>query len=113
MTFGPTTILSRDGTTSTEPNNHILRTHQIVSLPGDCPVLTRPDTTLHGRVSLRVDSSGQATDVKLTETTGDRCGDRMLVDMAGDLWYHWLPDGHHPAPVDVSQPITLYTVDND
>lgn len=111
--FGPTTIVLRDGTKSTEPADHVLRTHQIVRLPGDCPVLSRPDTVLHGRVSLRVDSSGRATVVKLTESTGDPCGDRVLVDMAGNLWYGWLPDGRHPAPVDVSQPVTVYTVGND
>jgi hypothetical protein len=111
--FGPTTILLKDGGTATEPAEHVLRTHQLVRLPEDCPVLTRPDSILNGRVSLRVDSAGQAEVVKLTESTGDRCGDQMLIDMAGALLYRWIPNERYPAPLDVNQPVTLFAVDDD
>lgn len=44
---------------------------------------------------------------KLTRSTGDRCGDEILTEMADALVYHWLPTERFPAPVDLLQPVTV------
>lgn len=106
--FGPPSVRESDGRTWTAPDDRILPAERGVRLERQCLALLRPDRTpLHGRVQLRVKASGRVDVLALPGSTGDPCGDRILEDVAGDLWYHWLPSARFPAPVDVVQPVTL------
>jgi hypothetical protein len=106
--FGPPSIDVPGGGTWVEPPERVLEVDRAVDLPPGCRALSRAGgATLHGRVRLRVDSAGLAGVVQLAESTGHPCADRAMALVAGDLWYHWLPDARFAAPVDLVQPVTL------
>lgn len=106
--FGPPTISAQDGTDWTEPPERVLPAERAVRLDPDCVALITGDRMpLRGRVRLRVKASGRVDVLGLPESTGDACGDRIAKEVAGDLWYHWLPNDRFPAPVDLVQPVVL------
>lgn len=106
--FGPPIIRVADGSTWTEPPDRVLPAERGVRLEGACSALLREGgTPLRGRVRLRVRASGRVDVLGLPRGTGEDCGDRILREVAADLWYHWLPNERFPAPVDLVQPVTL------
>ena len=110
--FGPPAITTEDGVFRTEPPRGELRTQRLVRLPAECAALSpRGRTFLTGRVRLRVDASGNASVVELTEGTGEWCGDEALTTVADALRYRWLPDERFPAPVELVQPVMLAEVE--
>lgn len=109
VTFGPPRIAGRDGVVRTEPGERVLATRRLVPDQRGCTALARPpENPLRGAVRLRVGSSGRAVSLGVTESTGHACADRVLVEVADALRYHWLPDDRYPAPVDLVQPVGLY-----
>lgn len=53
---------------------------------------------------LRIKASGRVDVMGLASGTGDPCADGTPAEVAGALWYHWLPNDRAPAPVLVEQP---------
>ncbi|MGD2069185.1 MAG: hypothetical protein PVI57_10970 [Gemmatimonadota bacterium] len=109
--FGPPVIWSHDGSLWPEPPERHLEARRGVQLPALCAGLARPARApVRGRVRLRVSSTGQAEVMRLTESSGDLCADRVLTDVANSLLYRWLPNERFPAPVELLQPVTLTAV---
>jgi len=109
--FGPPLITTPDGTLVQEPPERRLQVVRLTRLPADCDVLGQaPERLIRGSVKLRVDPGGYAKAAELATSTGHRCADAMIVDIAGDLQYHWLPSERFPAPVELVQPVTLVEV---
>ena len=106
--FGPPAITASDGAVVQEPPERRLQIVRLMRLPANCDVLRRLGSTLvRGSVRLRVDPGGYAKGVGLAESTGHTCADQMIMRLAGDLQYHWLPNERFPAPVELVQPVTL------
>ena len=106
--FGPPTITAADGLARTEPPDRFLEADRLVLMPEDCAVLAAErQAPFHGSVQLRVKASGRVDVAGMVESTGASCVDAVLQTVAGDLWYHWLPDERFPPPVDVTQPMSL------
>jgi hypothetical protein len=68
-------------------------------------------TPLRGYVRLQVLASGRTLVAGIDESTGDRCADRVILDLARDLLYRWIPNERFPAPVQLIQPVTLIETD--
>ena len=106
--FGPPEIVTGDGTIAKEPPDRTLRAGRVVQLPIMCAGLAQwGSTPSTGTVRLRVNAAGRVDKAQLTRGTGDSCADQVIITVAGSLWYHWLPNDRFPAPLDLSQPITL------
>lgn len=105
LLFGPPTISAPDGSLWTEPPDRVLQADHGVRLPAGCTELE--GMPLHGTVRLRVRASGRVDRATLTESTGSRCGDEVVAMVATDLWYQWLPNDRFPAPVELTQPVTV------
>lgn len=106
--FGPTIVRLADGSGWEAPSDRVLSADRDVRLPEECLHLAgeeRPPMT--GRVGLRIKASGRVDVMGLASGTGDPCADGVLSEVAGALWYHWLPNDRAPAPVLVEQPVTL------
>lgn len=106
--FGPPRIFRSDGTIAEEPPDRVLETARLMGMPPIC--LSRaipPSAPGSGQVRLTVNDVGRIGAVSLHQSTGDSCWDAVAVRVAGDLWYHWLPDARFPAPVELLQPITV------
>ncbi|HZD05882.1 MAG TPA: hypothetical protein VE173_13230, partial [Longimicrobiales bacterium] len=90
--FGPPTIGEPDGSPWTAPRDRVLRAKRGVRLEPACtPLLREERTPRRGRVQLRVRPSGRVDVLDLAGSSGDLCADRVLREVAADLWYHWLP----------------------
>ena len=110
VVFGPTVVRLADGADWTAPPERVLWAERAVRLQDACLGLAseaRPPAT--GRVGLRIKPSGRVDVLGLAASSGDPCADRVLSEVAGDLWYHWLPNEQFGAPVEVEQPVTLMT----
>jgi hypothetical protein len=90
------------------PPERVLMAERAVRLGEGCfPLTNEGRTPIGSRVGLRIRSSGRVDVLGLLASTGDPCADRLLTEIAGDLWYHWLPNQRFQAPVNVEQPVTL------
>lgn len=112
VTFGPPMILLAGGLERQEPPDRVLEAREvdISGIPREvgCEGLRPGD--LHGRravIRLRVGPDGRTRQPAVAEGSGDSCVDRVLVAVAGTLWYRWLPDAGAPAPVDLLQPMEV------
>lgn len=106
--FGPPRITAPDGTVVQEPPERRLQVVRLMRLPANCDVLHQtPELLVRGSVRIRVDPGGYAKAVEVAESTGHACADQVIMRLAGDLQYHWLPSERFPAPVDLVQPVTL------
>ena len=106
--FGPPTVRIEGGADWTAPPERVLIADRAVRLGEGCfPLTNQGRTPIGSRVGLRIRSSGRVDVLGLLDSTGDSCADRLLTEIAGDLWYHWLPNERFQAPVDVEQPVTL------
>ncbi len=111
--FGPPEIFTSDGSVWQEPPDRVLEARRILELPDDCADLVLAGREpMSGLVRLRVPVDGRVDRVELTQTTGDACGDRVILAVADALLYRWLPNDQFPAPVDLIQPITLREMRN-
>jgi hypothetical protein len=91
----------------------VLEARPILELPDDCADLVPTGREpMSGLVRLRVPVDGRVDRVQLTQSTGDDCGDRVILAVADALLYRWLPNDQFPAPVDLIQPITLRELRN-
>lgn len=109
--FGPPQITTADGAVVQEPSERRLQVVRLMRLPANCDALRQvPELLIRGSVRLRVDPGGYAEVMEVVESTGYTCADQMLVELAGDLQYHWLPSERFPAPVHLVQPVTLVEV---
>lgn len=108
--FGPPSVRQTDGSHWTAPPERVLPAERDVRLETECLALASGGRMpLRGGVQLRVRPSGRVDVLGLPRSTGDACGDRIVKEVAGALWYRWLPDERFPAPVEVDQPVTLIT----
>jgi hypothetical protein len=118
LRFGPPIIHLADGTTEPEPEDRVLDRERIAI--ADLEVaLTCADSFLagsdprEGDVRLVVNPLGYASVVRLERSTGDRCADEALVAAADALWYRWIPNDRHRAPVELVQPIRIQAVSTE
>ena len=108
LLFGPPLVRVEDGEDWTAPPERVLSAQRGVRLETRClDLASQGRTPRAGRVGLRIRASGRVDVLGLLEGTGDPCADRILTEVAGDLWYHWLPDERFAAPVTVEQPVTV------
>ena len=108
LLFGAPEIYGPDGSASAEPPTRVLEADRKIKLPSSCTRLLevgRTPTT--GDVWLRVNDSGRVDTVEVVGSTGDLCADGVIMRVAGDLWYRWLPSERFPAPVELIQPVTV------
>ena len=103
--FGPPDIFEVDGSLSREAPDRFLEVDRIVRVSSDCSEEGRAPAS--GKVGLTLSASGRVHTVELVESTGGRCGDEVIVAVASDLLYRWLPSERFPAPVRLIQPITV------
>jgi len=108
VTFGPPMIFEADGSVTLEPPDRVLQADRILGLPTECEALLERDRTpAQGLVRLQVVASGHTIVGGLEESTGDECADEVILTVANDLLYRWIPSDRFPAPVDLLQPVTL------
>jgi len=106
--FGAPTVVIADRAAWTAPPERVLSAEREVRLPDDCfGLASEARTPIGSRVALRIRASGRVDVLGLVASSGDRCADQVLKDVAADLWYHWLPNERFEAPVNVEQPVTL------
>lgn len=106
--FGPPKIFQRDGSVSVEPPERVLETSRIMSLPTGCGNLIQEDRMpARGEVRLQVVASGHTQVEGIEASTGDECADQVVLTLANDLLYRWIPSERFPAPVELIQPVTL------
>lgn len=106
--FGPPAIEVDGGAISQEPSHRVLHARRLVAPPPGCgPGDWSNPPTASGDVRLVVNAEGLVDEVRLTGSTGYRCWDALVMRVAGDLLYHWLPSERFPAPVELHQPITV------
>lgn len=105
LVFGPPDIRGPGGALIREERR--LEVEHVLALPPECALAREGGLPARGRVALRVWTSGHADVTDLVESTGTECGDAVMTDVAGALWYRWLPSERFPAPVDLIQPVTL------
>ncbi|TVP48711.1 MAG: hypothetical protein EA350_03125 [Gemmatimonadales bacterium] len=110
--FGPPRILLPDGSRVEEPPERFLEATNlaltVLEVNPVCADRFRPGLPpFEGEIRLRVGHEGRVTVMGLEAGTGDRCADAALVAAAESLWYRWLPDERHPAPVDLVQPLRV------
>jgi hypothetical protein len=106
--FGPPKIFERDGRVSIEPPERVLETSRIMSLPTGCGNLIADGRMpAQGEVRLKVVASGHTLVEGIEVSTGDGCADQLVLRLADDLLYRWIPSERFPAPVDLIQPMTL------
>jgi hypothetical protein len=109
--FGPPTIEDARGDAYLEPPTRVLSTQRAVFLPASCRVRVEGANEIFtGSVRLEVTASGRVEGLAVEQSTGARCADDVLVRVAGDLWYRWLPSDAFPAPVRVTQPMTFVEI---
>lgn len=112
VSFGPPLIQLPDGRRRREPPSRVLDVERVdvggTRLPQGCERVRRDGTGVAaGAVALRVGASGRVQYVQTSASTGDRCLDAVLLAVAEDLWYQWLPNAESPAPVDLVQPMRI------
>jgi len=112
VSFGPPLITLSDGRRRREPPTRRFEVERVdiggLPLSGGCErARTEGVGSVTGSVALRVGRSGRVQYVQTAETTGDDCADAILVAVAEDLWYQWLPTDEIPAPIDLVQPMTV------
>jgi len=107
--FGPPNVYLPDGSLAREDPSRTLSVDRIlVSLSSECAHrIGNYSAPVRGRARLRLDDRGHPEDVRLERGTGDVCGDQIVVRVANDLLYLWLPNERFPAPVDLIQPVTV------
>ncbi len=106
--FGPPTVILAERERWTAPSERVLSAEREVRLEEACLTLAGDGRTpVAGQVGLRIRASGRVDLLGLEASSGDPCADRILTEVAGDLWYHWLPNERFGAPVQVIQPVTL------
>ena len=106
--FGPPAIVDGNGALAQEPDWRVLSASRVLPPPPGCashdwfePAFAK------GEVRLILGETGRPDTVSLAVTTGDRCWNGVMVGLAGDLRYLWLPNDEHVAPVELVQPVTL------
>jgi hypothetical protein len=108
--FGPPTVRVDRGSDWTAPPERVLWAERAVRLDQACLGLaSTARTPIGGQVGLRIKASGRVDVLGMVDRSRDPCADRLLAEIAGDLWYHWLPNDRFQAPVNVDQPITIVT----
>lgn len=92
-----------------EPAGRVLSTEVAIAPPAGCGSDDWGSTSGVGSgvVHVRVRESGHAEAIAVVTSAGSYCWDAVLVDLAGDLLYRWLPSEELPAPVEVFQPLTV------
>jgi hypothetical protein len=110
--FGPPAIRLPDGTFRSEPGERFLDREGItlgsLQVELTCADAFPPGAEpREGAVRLRVGITGHASGVELERSSGDACADAAIVAAANALWYRWLPNLNHHAPVDLVQPVRL------
>jgi hypothetical protein len=113
--FGPPEIRLDGGAVRVEPPDRVLEARSVditgAWLGRECRWVGREGLGVaEGAVRLDVQSSGRVARAEVVESSGDLCRDRVLVTVAGSLWYRWLPDAETPAPVDLVQPMRAESV---
>lgn len=106
--FDAPALEEEDGSLAQEPDWRILSASRSIPPPIACrdhDWLALPFAK--GRVWMTVGDTGRPDTVTVAESTGDRCWDGVMVGLAGDLRYRWLPNDDFAAPVEVFQPVTL------
>lgn len=111
VAFGPPLVELPDGRRRREPPSRVLDVERVDiggTLPDGCDRVRREGFgRATGSVALRVGASGRVQYVQTQATTDDPCLDAVLVAVAEDLWYHWLPNDEALAPVDLVQPMRI------
>ena len=106
--FHPPAIVDGSGSRSQEPDWRVLSASRLIPAPPSCQ---RHDWFTNdfakGEVRLVVGASGRPDSVSVSETSTDRCWDGVMLGLASDLRYRWLPSDRFPAPVELFQPVTL------
>ncbi len=107
--FGPPTIFRPDGTPALEPPERVLEAKRLLRLPTECQAGDGggDGVAISGAVRLSIGGTGHVAGLSMVESTGSRCGDRVMRDVAAVLRYDWLPNQDFPAPVDLIQPVTI------
>lgn len=109
--FGPPEIQRADGAIAREPAERTLQVVRLMRLPADCNVQAwATEAGVSGSVRLRVRVDGRAENPEIASSTGSRCADWLLTQLADDLRYLWLPNVRFPAPVELVQPVTVVEV---
>jgi hypothetical protein len=109
--FRPPILREANGSEWVAPPERVLAAERGIRLASRCTYLIGAHRArLNGRVQLRVHESGRVEVLGLAGSTGNACGDGVIKDVAGALWYHWLPNDRFPAPVELTQPVTLIAV---
>ena len=91
----------------------ILRTlvaERLTRVALECRDTMGPGRDYHGSVRLVVNDEGRVDQKEMVEGSGNSCGDRALLAVAGDLWYRWLPSDTYEAPVVLIQPVSVFGV---
>lgn len=105
--FGGPEIVSSGGRADRRRVARTLETRRLTRMPVECRDAMRVGRTYDGEVRLVVDQEGRVDRKDMVVGSGDACGDRALLAVAGDLWYRWLPSEEHPAPIVLIQPVSV------
>lgn len=110
--FSPPSMQVTPDSVWQEPIGRVLSTEVAIAPPAGCEIEDWRETAGVGSgvVHVRVRESGHAEAVGVVTSAGSYCWDQVLVDLAGDLLYRWLPSESLPAPVEVYQPLTVTMV---
>lgn len=112
VTFLPPVILAADGSLRPEPPERVLEAQQVDASDtlGSSACAGRARDSIvpfSGRVHVRVNQHGRVIRAEVRESLGDPCRDRLIAEISGSVWYRWLPNEEHPAPVDLIQPVRV------
>lgn len=110
--FSPPSMQVTPDSVWQEPLGRVLSTEVSITPPSGCGAEEWRSTSGVGSgvVHVRVKETGHAEAVAMRTSAGSYCWDAVLVDLAGDLLYRWLPSESLPAPVEVYQPLTVTVV---
>lgn len=105
--FAGPTIVSSGGRPASEGVARTLEARRLARVAVECRAAVAPGRSYRGEVRLTVNGEGRVDYKEMVAGSGDSCGDRVLLAIAGDLWYRWLPNEAHRAPVVVIQPLVV------
>ena len=105
--FGGPMIVSSGGRPARDQVVRTLEAERLARVAVECRDALTAGRSFEGEVRLVVNGDGRVDEKVIQTGSGDACGDRVLVALAGDLWYRWLPSENHAAPIVVIQPLVV------
>ena len=110
--FRPPVILLGGGEMRMEPPERVLTArgvwvHGEMLSRGCRPVLRTELAATEATVRLVLGADGRVQEAAIAQGAGEACVDELIVAVAGQLRYEWLPDEEVPAPVELLQPLLL------